>query len=305
MKQTKIDIIFSKLSRDLGITINEEEIIEWTGDALGLLRVSPMLSERVCFGQVKNFKMCLPSNFLYLRMIARHRHCHHFDYWWRNTLTIECNDSGDEGTVSWSTYLYPDHGYDITAAELADGVFPYGSFISSSCFRNNWTPIRLSEHVFFNGLHYPRHYHEPELEGLYGSNIDEYKIVGDENRVLQFNFERGIVAIAYLAVAIDEGTGYPLIPDDERTIEAICYYIKWKIAQRNLFSGSYSEFKFNQAKSQEMERLWIQYSRAAKNNAVMPKTLDEYQNRMDNWLNIIPNYYKYYSYFGRHINGRK
>lgn len=303
MKQTKIDIIFSKLSRDLGVTINEEEVIEWTGDALGLLRVSPMLSERVCFGQVKNFKMCLPSNFLFLRMVARHRHHYNFDYWWRNTLTIECNDSGDEGTVNWSTYLYPDHGYDITAAELADGVFPYGSFISSSCFRNHWTPIRLSEHVFFNGLHYPKHHHEPELEDLYGSNVDEYKIVGDIDRVLQFNFERGIVAIAYLATAIDEDTGYPLIPDDERTIEAICYYIKWKLAQRDLFSGSYAEFKFNQAKSQDMERLWIQYSRAAKNNAVMPKTLDEYQNRMDNWLNVIPNYYKYYSYFGRRING--
>ena len=67
-----VETIFSKIHRDLrGIDIEESDVIEWIGEALGFMRVPGIDEEAVAFAEVVNNKCDLPIGLKSILQIAR------------------------------------------------------------------------------------------------------------------------------------------------------------------------------------------------------------------------------------------
>lgn len=64
------------------------------------------------------------------------------------------------------------------------------------------------------------------------------------------SFEEGDIQIAYLAFPIDE-QGFPLIPDDAAVIEAVTWYLAYKIAYRKFITNEMTERQFNYIEKQK------------------------------------------------------
>lgn len=262
---TTVDRIFSKLHRELkGTDLNETDVIEWIGEALDHLKVSESQEQSVKFIEVSNHHAEVPRGFQMVLQIARDND--YEDARW-DLEDIVVNESTPQET------------------EL---VIDYTTWIESPVYKNRFTPVRLANNSLFNTLVCK------EKVTDFTNCEDEYTIVGDMEKRLRFSFSDGRVAIAYLKTAMDQETGYPLVPDEISYITAITYYIKWKIAewyQWNRREGFDSM-------TQDNERKWKAYARQAKNKAKMPKSLDDYQDLLEQTHYLVPKHRKYYGFFG-------
>lgn len=309
MQFTSIQRILSKFHRDLrGSEFNEGDIIEWTGEALEFLRVHGAQEEAVAFLEVKDFQAELPCGFQSVLQLAKNIN------WSEESETgvtvdavveealVSCSTCGDGKTLSDNAY-YPvpldNNGIPIIDYDVAyyrpffNLQWEYSPWTSSAMYTNNFVPIRLSNHTFFNTIVCKELDQTP-----YNKVADEYTIVGTENLALRFNFREGQVALSYLKSATDPKTGYPLIPDNISYITAITYYIKWKLSEREDFLGRENAG----ARADKAQKLWIKYARQAKNYKKMPKTIDDYQDLLEQSHASFPNFRKYHSFFGKVSN---
>ena len=71
-KYTSVDRIFSKLGRELrGTTLNETDIIEWIGEALGFMKIPELQQQAVAFIEVQNYEVNLPDCLQTVLQVAR------------------------------------------------------------------------------------------------------------------------------------------------------------------------------------------------------------------------------------------
>ena len=317
LEYTSMETIFSKFNRDLrGTDISESDLVEWSAEALGFMKVVEIQEEALAFIEVQNHQAELPCGFQAVIQIARNND------WYPNSgdntgtcvkdvLEIPednitgCEDSeltGKYDSVSYYGHLSPNvitdcSGQIIEDYEIAyyrpyfDLQYEYNQWIGSGYFREKYTPVRLANHTFLGSL-----VAEETSTGLYNSSSDEYTIAGGfPNMNLRFSFKEGQIALAYLRTVIDPETQYPVIPDDIKFITAITYYIKWKMAERLRWSGR----EGFQLEAQDAEQKWNKYVRQAINSVKMPQGVDQYQNMMEQSLYLIPRHRKYYGYFGK------
>lgn len=273
-----IDRVFSKINRDLkGTNINETDVIEWIGEALEFLKVPQVLVEDVAFLKVKDYHTEVPANLHMITQIARNND---FDPSAPCTCPVKC-DCAEEETTEETNPCAPEEDIDL-------GLWGYTIWTSSDEYKRNYTPVRLAAGTFFNSI-----VCKEKDTSLYLTCSDEYTIVGELDKRLRYNFIEGQVAVSYLRNTVDD-SGYPLIPDNISYITAIVYYIKWKIAEWYDWSGREGWA----SKAEKAEDRWIKYCRQSKNFMKMPKTLDQYQNLLEQTHYLIPNHKRYYEYFG-------
>lgn len=292
MNYVTVDTVLAKLFRDLRDTpLHESDVIEWIGEALEFLKVPQVQEEAVHFTKVTNHEADIPKGFHLAIQLARN-----------NNWSEDCNCATAEEVAealseeSPSPVLLDCHGTPLQEYEYAyyrpyyDLQWEYSPWTASGYYRNNYSPIRLANNTFFNSLVCK------ELStDIYNSCVDEYTIVGTTDRKFRFSFEEGFVAISYLRNAIDPETGYPLVPDQVSFLTAIGYYVQWKIAEWWSWNGREGAGSL----AQDRERKWLKYVKQAKNYAKMPKTVDEYQNMMEDSLYLIPRTKRYYGFFGK------
>ena len=299
-----IDRVFARLGRDLkGTEINESDVIEWIGEALEFLEVPQILIEDVKFLDVKNYQVDMPTNLHMITQIAKHNQQHYMAKELsrytpppEDTIPFEgYTDVTEEMETLPDNYLEAFLNSELTQtfplrdlAEL-DLDWTYTIWTSSAYYKRYFTPVRLKTGTFFNTL-----VCKEKDESLYASCSDEYTIVGTTDKKIRFNFSDTQIAISYLKNAVEKETGYPLVPDQISYITAIVYYIKWKIAEMHEWAGR--DGWSNKVDKAEVK--WLKYCRQAKNFMKMPKTLDEYQNLLEQTHNLIPNHKRYYGFFG-------
>jgi hypothetical protein len=292
MEFTTVDRIFAKLEREIkGTNLVEGDIIEWIGEALDFLKVYASLDQAVTFMPVVDFQTPLPRFTHLILQVAK-------DVFSDKApvradadeilIEVEKDPNPPHVIVNCNSEIIVDYYASYYRPQL-DLIWEFYPWTMSNIKRNRFTPVRLSDHTFFNSIVCREKDQTP-----YNSCNDEYTIVGTTERFLRFNFRYGLVAIAYLKNRVDPDTGYPYIPDDVRFVTAITYYIKWKLSEWFSWNGR-EGFK---SITEDMERKWLKYVRQAKNYAKMPKSLDDYQNLLESSHNIIPDYNKYYSFFG-------
>ena len=297
---TTIDRILAKLSRDIGeIDASESDIIEWIGEALDHLKVAEMQEEAIAFIEVNNHHCELPANFHSVLQIARNKkwtkltqeYCGVTPKEMVETVKEEnckCNKPNKFVLTDCNGNLVGD--YDIAYYRpFYDLKWEYQPWIHSTRYIQDYVPVRLANSTLFNSLVCK------EKDRIYLGNEDEYTIVGTTERRLRFSFKEGFIALSFLRNALDEETGYPLVPDEVNSTTAIGYYIMWKIAQRLDWSGR--EGFGNRADKAEAK--WLKYVRQAKNYMKMPKTLDDYQDLLEQSHQLVPRLDRYYSYFGK------
>jgi hypothetical protein len=302
-----VDTILSKYLRDFrGNELNEDDAIEWIGEALGHMKMATLSEEAIAFLEVKNYQAALPNGLHYIIQIAKNNA-------WTPTdkitcspqaivteLTTETPQSGCGCSTCCSTpandvVLLDCQGELIGSPEVAyyrpyfDLQYEYLGWVHSKSFRTKFTPVRLASHTFFNTLVCQT----SQSEGLYNNHsTDEYTIVEDQ---LRFSFKEGLVAVAYLRTKVDIDTGYPMVPDDESAKAAITYYLGWKVKEREAWNHREGAMQI----AQVAEARWLKYIKQFKNKAKMPWGTDEYEDLMEQSNYLIPRNKRYYGFFGK------
>jgi len=296
-----VDTILSKYLRDFkGVDLNEDEAIEWIGEALGFMQMSSASEEGIAFLEVKNYQAALPNGLHYIIQIAKNNA-------WTPTTTDNCTpevlvedlvmeNACDTCSTGWTKDLVAVdcNGELIGDQEIAyyrpyfDLQYEYLGWIHSKAFRSKFTPVRLANHTFFNSLVCQTE----DNAGLYSEGSDEYTIVGDQ---LRFSFKEGYVALAYLRQRVDQETGYPMVPDDESAKAAITYYLGWKSKEREAWNHREGAMQI----AQVAEARWLKYVKQFKNKAKMPWGTDEYEDLMEQSNYLLPRNKRYYGFFGK------
>lgn len=304
LQYTSVDRIIAKFHRDLGQTdINESSLIEWIGEALEFLKVPQIQEQSVAFLEVENHHAEIPNGFQMVLQIARNNEWVKEE---KNKCTPkviineisdnienneECLDCG--GCID-KTIITDCNGYIIENGEIVDYrpsfdlKFNYQHWLNNRFYKSKYTPVRLSNHTLYNSI-----VCKQKVDECIGC-IDEYTIIGTTEKRIRTSFQEGSIAMAYLKNATDKKTGYPLIPDEISYITAITYYIKWKISEWYQWNGRQG----SESMAQDNERKWLKYCRQAKNNAKMPKSIDDFQDLLEQTHYLIPNHKKYYGFFG-------
>jgi hypothetical protein len=288
---TTVNNLLAKLHRDFrGSEINESDTIEWIGEALGFMRIASVQEEGVAFIEVKNYQCDIPKNLHFITQIAR-----------SNRKSICPSDIVDESKITIAnggenqTDLLPIdcHGNIIGDYEAAyyrpyfDLKYEYEGWNNSSVRVADFTPVRLSNHSFFNTLVCK----EKNFKNIYFGCDDEYSIIGDQ---LRFSFQSGFIAVAYLRQKVDSD-GYPMIPDDISCKTAIEYYVSWKMQDRLCFMHREGACQL----ALKSEQRWLKYVKQFKNKAKMPHGVDQHQNLLEMSRYLIPNFNRYYGFFGK------
>lgn len=288
LQYTTVDRVLGKLAVELrGSDLNETDIIEWIGEAMDFLSMPEIQEEAVAFMEVKNFEVPVPDNLIMILQLSKYNKekediCESCKQATEKEVEEECPDCDEESAMDCIFY-------DLEYRPYFDMQWQYIPWTVSHYYKERFSPIRLSNHTFFNSI-------VCKEKNLYSTDCCEYEytIVGTTEKKLRFSFQEGYVALSYIKSAIDSETGYPLIPDNVRHITAITYYVKWKIAEYNTWNGR--EGFRNLA--QDSENKWLKYVKQAKNWTKMPKTVDQFQNLLEQSHYLIPRHNRYYKYFG-------
>lgn len=285
-----LDRVIAKVYRDLGLEeISEIDLIEWSGEALEFIGAVSLYEQAVTLLNINNYQAELPNGLHSIIQVARNNNYKKATYNSKSGIDLDnsvivqhkqhnCNcDNKNDNTDTLPKYL-----------ETCNCNFNFNTWLNSSNYRQNFTPVRLANHTFFNSLVCYENY--KLYEQFCGA--DEYTVV---NNMLRVSFKTGQVALAYYRQKVDKETGYPLIPDDVSIINAIYWYIAWKYNNRLWFLGreGYGD------KMQYAETQWQWYCKQASNNLKMLYGIDEHQNMLESRMNFIPDRKKYYSFFGK------
>lgn len=282
-----IDRILSKIYRDLGLEeVSETDVIEWTAEALEAIGVISIYEEAIAFAEVKNHQTDVPCGLHSIIQIARDNEMTcgtEVKAVYNEFIGVIPPQEDKTGIYDCSTLLLPlEQDYYRPYYDLK---YEYEGW-SNHTIHRRYTPVRLSNHTFFNTVVLP------EDPAIYNSTVfDEYSIVHDK---LRFSFKEGVVAIAYHRPMIDQKTGYPLVPDDFAVITAITMYITMKYMGRLWYMGreGYAD------KFQKAEVDWHWYCKQAGNALMAPYGEDDFQNILEGRKQMIPRHNKYYGYFG-------
>lgn len=285
----KIDSILAKLKRDFkGIDFEELDAIEWIGEALGFMKNVNSSQHTIAFLEVKNYQVPLPASLHYITQIARNNR------WVSDDDNLSCvTETVTELEVSSNILDSCGCGDEedlykhIPYRPFLDMQYEYLDWAHSKTRTNQYSPVRLADHSFFDSLVCK----EPNMENLYHSCESEYGIVGNQ---IRFNFETGFVAIAHSRSFIDDVTGYPMIPDDEAARAAITYYVGWKLMEQEKWN--HREGAIGLAK--DAEDRWLKYKVQFKNKTLMPTGVDEHQDLMNQGNHLIPPRNRYFGFFG-------
>lgn len=293
---TSIDRVLAMVHRDIpNLDADEISLIEWAGEAVEFLKVPDVKEQVVSFIEIKNFTAEIPKGLTSILQIARNNDYVENPEWHCNPELVK-EAAGTEETEDISTEkteckgCTPNTVPDCDRKSNFDLQLSYRFWTGGTYYRNNFTPVRLTNNSFFNAIVCKEKQHQE----IYTTAKDEYTIVGTSSKILKFSFGTGQVAISYLRSPLDPETGYPMIPDEVSSLQAITSYIKWKYASSKVWLGE-SQYK---VLSDLSHRDWLKYIIQAKVFFKKAKSLDEYQNLLEQSHRLIPNKNQYYGYFG-------
>jgi hypothetical protein len=305
LQYTTLDRVLSKIYRDLGVEeISETDVVEWSGEALEFIGAITLYEESVAFIEIENHQADLPNGLHSIIQVAKN------NKWVKSTkelcpanIVLDCgtkemienNNCGCATLPEGSPIPLDCNGTPIVDYEMAyyrpyfDLQYEYHGWMKSNLYQQEYTPVRLANHTFFNTVVCDE---DPKIYCSGCGVSDEYTLTGDKIRT---SFKEGSIALAYYRQKIDTETGYPMIPDEVSVISAITYYITWKYMARMWYMGreGYSD------KMQVAEQQWQWYCKQAGNKQMMIYGVDQHENFKDNRFQLLPRHNKYYGFFGK------
>lgn len=306
---TSIDRIFVKFERDIGKDFNEDDIIEWSGEALDQIGALQNSEDIIAFIEVKNHQCEVPKGTQLIRQIAR-------DNSWSTglaDLNLLCpkdiitqiipidSNSSPAIPVALDCNGTPIHDFELAYYRPYFDIRTYfGVWSNSPYYKSRYTPVKLSNNSLYDklvckeGTDSSSNFTSGRM-GYYNQN-DSYTVI--QKKILRFSFREGFIAVSYTRQIVDEETGYPMIPDDISVTQAIVAYINFRMCTRDVYASRQgSEGRYNLAKEE-----WTHYCGQAGNKAMMPQGEDEFQQMYEARNHLVP-LDRYYGYFG--LNGNR
>lgn len=293
-----IDRVLAKHHRDMrGLEIHEKDTIEWVGEALGFMKIPNASEEAIAFLEVKNYQAALPCNMHYIVQVAKYRDVKYptiQDVIYdgiaveAGTPTVEdpqlgvCLDENGE-LIPGTEYAYYRPYFDLQ--------YEYLGWANSTFRQNAFNPVKLANNSFFGNVVCKEN--DVRMQELYKSCQDEYTII-PKTSVMRFSFKEGFVAVAFTRQMIDCESGYPMIPDNQYCLNAIEYYLKWKLMERYYYAGRDG----TKDKKDDAEQHWIRYIGKFKSFNMMPAGPDDYEDLKNSASYLIPRRNLYDNYFG-------
>lgn len=293
MTYTTIDRILSKFHRDLkGTEISETDLIEWVGEALDFMDIYQLSNQEVIYLKIRNHSATLPSSIKAILQVAKYDG----DI---STTDVICNQIVEEEVKKETKCCITDEcGTRVEIIEKPPHwqwlftKIDFPRWTANGYYRKLFKPIRPSQNTFFKDI-----ICKEKDQSIYKNCADEYVLEKGIPMTIKTSFREGLIAVAALTSVRDED-GLPLIPDHISVITAITYYIQWKLAEWYVWNKreGYSTI------AERAEAHWLKYVRQAKSSLKMPKTIDDYQNLLEESHNIpdLTKYYRFYSDLGKH-----
>jgi len=292
---TSVDRVFSRLKGTMPLD-QENDIIEWIGDALQQIGAITQFKETVCFAEVRNYRVAKPKFCHAIIQLARNRRADFVD---KSTLAtpsfitnnyIQVGPSDDNITPDIPVAV-DQYGEPVNAYELAyyrpffELQYGYYNWISSNVYKSAFSPIRLATNTMFM----TEVCQEQDYDAIYSGCEDEYKL---DDGMLKFSFKEGQVAIAYARQQVDE-EGRPMIPDEISYITAAADYCRWQYYSREFYTGTEGAEK----KMLTAEGNWVWYCGQASSKALMVSGVDEHENLLKQRSYILPRKARYFNFF--------
>lgn len=295
-----VDRVLAKHHRDMrGLDIHETDTIEWIGEALGFMKIPNASEEAVAFLEVKNYQATLPCNLHYILQVAKYNAVTQLSIQ-DVTYNTVAEPAGTTETTSEETQqlgvCLDEYGNLIPGTEYAyyrpyfDLQYEYLGWANSALRQRAFSPVKLAEHSFFNSIVAKEC--NDKLESLYQSCQNEYTVV-PKTSALRFSFKEGFVAIAFTRQMMDDDC-YPMVPDNQYCLNAIEYYLKWKLMERHFYAGRQGA----REKKDDAEMHWIRYLGKFKSFNMMPTGLDDYEDLKNIGNYMVPRQKLYDNYFG-------
>jgi hypothetical protein len=317
MTYTSIDRILSKFQRDYGSEVENNDLIEWSGEALQAIGTTRYHEEAVALIEVANHQCPLPGGIHNIIQIARNNR------WCKSTAqdTGLCPDDimstvvppTTPGTNPPSTIQPPPGGcgcHEVPGSPVAidchgtplygwegayyrpyfDMRYEYDLYRTFVHGYGNFSPVHLATSSFRSNMVCTN---VKDLQLGYNHERLEYYPV--EGKVLRFNFLEGQIALAYNRQVVDNKTGYPMVPDTYSATTAITSYIIYKLSAREFYQGR----EGSKNKLDKAEADWQWYCRQAANDAHRLQNVDEYENLLQQRNYLIPRTHEYNNFFGR------
>ena len=156
----------------------------------------------------------------------------------------------------------------------------YSATLSPDTEPNNLDPIYYNGSTVFRGLH------DNNSPNLSSTTEESYSISHD---YIYTSFESGYLYITYKALPVDED-GFPMIPDNANFSQACFWYV---LRQMSLGGFQHPNPGINY---QLIEHNWQRYCGQARSAITFP-TVDELEHIHRAWVRLIPDKYRYESFF--------
>lgn len=313
-----------------GRTLDESDLLDWAGQALGMLKIHAASQEAIMFSEIKDHHVELPPIHNIIQVA--------YDTQWckgdKNNVcerdvveSIVACAPEEEKHLACPKYVEVDcHGYAKSAYEKPPveyrarfdfaNYYPY--WVGSRIYQERFQLVTLADHTFFNSIvcqpknnPYNNFHHDDDHRAHHHGhtgNKPEYTLVGgEEQRAMRFSMREGYVGISYTRAAQDE-EGMPLIPDQEYALQAVSYYIAWKIHEQDAYRHTEGAFGL----AQEAKREWRHYAGMFKSNAKMPHGEGQYLALREQSLYMLPRLERPYNFYGnmsdpehRHWNNQR
>lgn len=293
---TTVDRIFSMLRSQLTLQdLTESRIVDWIGEAIDFMDMPEIQENVVSILKVNNHETCVPSGMKYVFQIGKLND----NYLSDNCKPLEKKEEGcdvvksclnilDDSTSNadiLDSYFHKNNR--VVMDDMTSFPWKILNWLESTYYQRRFEPVRPTSNTFFNAIVCDH--------SLYTKNCckEEYTIVGTVERKFRFSFKEGVVAVSHSRLALDPETGYPYIPDTGSHLAAINYYVKWKLAESEMWAGR-EGFK---SIADDSEKKWLKYVGQANNLAKMPSTIDDYQDLMDQSTFLLPRRDLYNNFF--------
>jgi hypothetical protein len=286
-----IERVLAGLYRDLKpiIELNENDMIEWTGEALEFIGAYTQLIEKVVNLKIEDYKVLVPSGLKNIVQIA-YKHTEGNPTTTTAMLTtadkcITCDDPCAPGACSSCASVCATSAQLVANAELFLQYYKPNSFRATNYYYDHYRPLTRATGPFSKAATSgctsctdisPGCVHEYSLDWPY----------------IQTSFKTGYICVAYVSQPLDD-RGWPMIPDEVSYIEAIKRYITYKVKYAEFLQGHLPGNIFT-----KLEDDWHWYCQQARNKANMPKDIDTLENLRKQHIRLLPKVQRYDRFFG-------
>ena len=252
-----VDAVIEKVRREFMFEeVHKEAVLEWVYETMSNIGVLDVFQDRITTISIEDYRGSLPPDLYEIKPAGIRDHF----------SKISMRQSTDSSYMLNST---------STESPFLTRVIQYSgehNLYNSTIFEDNGTTAQYTSSTTLDDT--ASFYYTANRMGT-EEEMYTYKINGS---FIFTGFMSGVIDMSYVAFPLDDNQ-MPMIPDDEKYIRMLIYYIGMKIA--NVRWYAHPENRGYSAVKQDIERKYYAFAGAARNKILLPN-VDQMES-IKNW----------------------